>query len=106
MERYQVISCGTNVIFHIHVILAIVYKLILHVIGLVLVCLTTNVKVDVLNDYRYNIAIIIISTVFLMIIGIANYLLVGFVNWSILIWAISIFTSSMTYLGLTFVPKV
>ena len=45
----------------------ITYKYILHIIGLVLTFLTRKVQIDVLNDYHYNITIIIISSILLLV---------------------------------------
>ena len=105
LENYYVIQCGTNVDV-IFVMLTIFYKLVLHAVALVMAFLTRNIKVDVLNDYRYNTAIIIASSLLLITVIIITHLMDGYKTRTELVWAIMTFLTISAYLGLTFVPKV
>ena len=106
LERFFVVACGHTVFYEVYIGLTIAYKLVLHVISLVLVCLTRNINVKVLNDYYYNTAIIICSTLILIVVCAAVPPLFDFATWSNLIWVIIIFLLITVYLSLTFVPKV
>ena len=106
MEKYFVIGCGETIYFPLYVMMTIAYKLVLHSVALVLAFLTRKIKVDVLNDYRYNTAIIIASSLLLLAVCIAIPPLFDFINWSDAVWAIIVFLVTSVYLGLTFIPKV
>ena len=106
MENYFVIGCGKTIYFPLYIGLTIIYKLILHAVALVLAFLTRNIKVDVLNDYRYNTVIIVISSLLLVAVCIAIPPLFDFINWFDIVWASIVFLIISVYLGLTFVPKV
>ena len=86
--------------------LTIMYKLVLHAVGLVLAFLTRKIQVDVLNDYRYNSAIIISSTFLMLAVFISYLLLGGYKTQGAIMWAILVFLFISVYLGLTFIPKV
>ena len=106
MVNYFVFQCDNTIYYTIFVMLTIGYKLVLHAVGLVLAFLTRNIKVDVLNDYRYNSAIIIASSILLLSVCINTFLIRGFRNRSKIVWAILVFLNISVYLGLTFIPKV
>ena len=53
MQNYIVAVCGTNYIFILILIFSILYKFVLHIIGLMLAFLTRNVEIDVLNNSKY-----------------------------------------------------
>ena len=108
MENYFVLQCDTTILYYtIFVMLTIVYKLVLHAVGLVLAFLTRNIKVDVLNDYRYNSAIIIASSALLLTVCFNTQSVTrGYRNRSEIVWAILVFLNISVYLGLTFIPKV
>ena len=82
------------------------YKLVLHAVGLVLAFLTRNIKLDVLNDYHYNSAIIVSSSLLLLAVCITTVLLSGYKMRTEIVWAILVFVIISVYLGLTFIPKV
>ena len=98
-------ECGSQDIFYAFAGLSILYKLILHAVALVLAFLTKNIKVDVLNDYRYNSTIILVSTV-LMVWIIMHYIVQYSKTWFEITWAVIVFLLATIYLGLTFIPKV
>ena len=106
MENYYVIGCGNTIYFHIFIATTILYKLVLHAIGLVLTFYTRNVEVDVLNDYRYNTAIITVSSLLFLAVCLTVPLLFDYINWDDAVWAVNVFLLISVYLGLTFIPKV
>ena len=100
------IGCGRGIYFSLIVAISILYKLILHAVALVLAFFTRNIKVDVLNDYRYNTAIIIASSLLMLAVCFTLPPLSDYKNWFTAVWAIEVFLVNMMYLGLTFIPKV
>ena len=81
------------------------YKVIIHVIGLVLAFLTRKVKVDTLNDSKYSAAIIYSSCVMLII---ATIIILSLRRHNLYagIWTSLVFVQVCVFLGLTFIPKV
>ena len=106
MENFYVVDCGKGIYFPLIVVISIAYKLILHAVALVLAFLTRKIKVDILNDYRYNTAIIIASSFVMLVVCFTLPPLSEYINWFTAVWAIEVFLINMLYLGLTFVPKV
>lgn len=98
--------CGKSIHSIIFVILSIAYKVILHVIAVVLALLTRKVKVAVLNDSRETVAIIYISSVVMLVIFLALAALRQSLTLINTVWIILIFIAAMIHLGLTFIPKV
>ena len=105
MERSYAFCCGGYATFYVNALaaLAYLYKFVLHAVGLVLAFHTRNIKVDVLNDYRYNAAIIIASSLLIVFVGL---LLIDGQLWSGIPLAVITFLIISLYLGLTFLPKV
>ena len=105
MEHSYAFRCGSHASSYLTALaaLAYLYKFVLHAVGLVLAFQTRNIKVDVLNDYRYNSAIIIASS--LLIVVILLFMFDGLL-WSGIPLSVIIFSTISLYLGLTFLPKV
>ena len=106
LENYLYFRCEDPIYFTTLVILSIMYKLVLHAVGLVLAFLTRKIQVDVLNDYHYNSAIIISSSLLMLALCITTVLLSGYKIRTEIAWAILVFAIISVYLGLTFIPKV
>ena len=107
LENYYIIvPCGNQVYFYAFLALTIIYKLVLHAVGLVLAFFTRKIKVDVLNDYCYNTAIIIGSSMLLVVVGSILPPLFKYINLYDLVWGILTFLLISIYLGLTFIPKI
>ena len=106
VQNFFSINCGLSIFFPIFVGIAIAYKLILHILGLVLACLIRKVKVDVLNDSRETVAIIYSSTVLLIVASLIVLVLNDSVNVVNIAWSVVVFLVSLVHLGLTFIPKV
>lgn len=86
--------------------MAVLYKFVLHGIGLVLAIRTRNIEIDVLNDYKYTAALIYISTVLILVIAVV--LPISYNNPALdeLVYSTILFLILMLFMGLTFVPKV
>ena len=102
---HHVVTCGLSSTYIIHFSLVLMYKVIIHVIGLVLAFLTRKVKVDPLNDSRYSAAIIYCSCVMLVLATIVVFALSG-ANVYAGVWTSLVFVEVCVFLGLTFIPKV
>ena len=93
--------CEINAYAFVAIIIVITYKIVLHVIGLVLACLTRKIEIDVLNDYKSTVVIVICSSILSIAIGgilAANKEQVTQGLLSLPLLAI--------HLGFTFIPKV
>ena len=62
------VACGQSDLYSIWVVAVIVYKLLLHVFGLVLSFLNRNIQIDALNDSTYLAAITYCSTFILVLL--------------------------------------
>ena len=100
------IICGnTSTLFFVYISLSYVFKLIIHVVGLILAFLTRRVKIDPLNDSRYSAILIYISFGFL--IGtVIIVLLVEENNTYAGVWTTFVLAEVCVFLGLNFIPKV
>ena len=109
MERSYAFRCGGDTAFYVTAldILTFLYKFVLQAVGLVLAFHTRSIKVDVLNDYRYNAAIIIASSLLALYLAVVLFFADGLhVLWSGIPLAAVIFLIIALYLVLTFLPKV
>ena len=98
--------CGTSIYFTLFLVVTVLFKIVLHIIGLVLAFLTRNVEVDALNDAKYSATIIYFSTVMLILIVIINPTVANNPNLDDAVWTILCFMMIFMFLGLTFIPKV
>ena len=104
--RENILLCqDSSIYFYIYFSFAIIYKVVIHVMGLVLAFLTRKVKLDALNDSRYSSAIIYCSCVFLFVASVLVFL-VEDNNLYAILWTFLTFVEVCTFLGLTFIPKV
>ena len=104
---HHIITCGLSSTFIIYFSLAIGYKIIIHVIGLVLAFITRKVKIDPLNDSRYSAAIIYSSCVMLFLaIIVVSVAYPSRMNVYAGIWTTVVFVEACVFLGPTFIPKV
>ena len=109
MEEISVFaSCYDSPVFVIWTICTSLFKFVLNVVGVVLVVLTRNVKVTILNEANH-ISAIIITNVILMVI-IMTLLAAVDVSEALNLWrlvhATLLFVSVSIFLGFTFVTKV
>ena len=107
MEIFFHLRCdSSSIFFDIFIGGNILYKLILHVIALVLALLIRKVEVDVLNDSRETVIVIYASTILLVTISLVIVVLRPPFEILSLAYSIIIFLITTTYLGLTFITKV
>ena len=106
MQNYIVAVCGNTIYFPLFLFIAILYKFVLHIIGLVLIFLTRNVEVDVLNDSKYLPATIYCSTILLITSCMTLYIVSKIQNVVEITWAIFISIMITTFLGFNYIPKV
>ena len=86
--------------------LSVAYKVIIHVIGLVLAFLTRIVKIDSLNDSKYSTAIIYYSCFNLLVLVPIFIFVISRINEFAYAWTTIVFIEVCMFLGLTFIPKV
>ena len=104
---HHIITCGLTSTFIIYFFLALVYKFIIHVVGLVLAFITRKVKIDPLNDSRYSASIIYTSCVMLIFAVIVVSVSFPYrLNLYAGLWTTIIFVEACVFLGPTFIPKV
>ena len=106
VENYTYI-CIVTIYYAIYVAIVILYKLVLHVIALVLAWLTRKVEIDALNDYKSTVATIVCSSILLLLLCIT--LPVPIFNTSAInrtLWPVLASLVILAHLGLTFIPKV
>ena len=82
-----------------------VYKMILHIIGLILAFHIRKVKIEPLNDSKYSAIIMYCSFIFL-ILAITVIFGVPGINGKGASWTVFVFIEVCIFLGLTFIPKV
>ena len=102
---HRIISCGLSTIYIIYFTLAIIFKVIIHIIGLILAFITRKVKVEPLDDSKYSAAIIYSSCVTLVLAIVVVFALSG-VNTYAGVWTSLVLVETCIFLGLTFIPKV
>ena len=100
-----IITCGRSFTNFIYFYLALVYKVVIHVVGLVLAFLTRKVKVDPLNDSRYASIIIYCSCFLIVLVVVAPFVLPSEIVHYVVLKSL-VFVGQCVFLGLTFVPKV
>ena len=106
MQNYIVAVCGNTIYFPLFLISTILYKFVLHIIGLVLIFLTRNVEVDVLNDSKYLPATIYCSAILLITSCMTLYIVSKIQNVVEITWAIFISIMITVFLGFNYIPKV
>ena len=111
MENNYIVICyndSTNlIIWQIQNYSRLIYHgIILYGTGLVLAFLTWNAKSDVLNDYHYNTAIIVVTSAFSAFYMFPQVLLFDYPTLLEFCGQFNVFSCSILFLGLTFIPKV
>ena len=102
----RMIICGNSSLhYFIYVGLSVSFKLIIHVIGLILAFLTRKVHIDPLRESRYSAILIYISFAFL-IVALVIVFLVEDNDIYAGIWTTFVLLEVCVFLGLNFVPKV
>ena len=92
--------------YEVYLVLTVLYKIVLHVIGLILAILTRKVEIDVLNDYKSTSVIVYCSSVTIVVLIVLASVLADNPNADEIGFATLLFVTVAMYLGLTFIPKV
>ena len=108
MKTYEVtwMCSGEYISFLVLTALILGSQLILQFISLIAAICTCKVKVELLNDSRYVKAIVVLMFVNLTTTSILSVLLRGYQDLINVTAIIAIFAAVVTFLSLTFVPKV
>ena len=105
-EVFCTFRCSVNGFLIAWSILSSAFKALIHLVAIVLSYLTRKVKVDALNDYKFTLATIHISTVLNVLLVVALFALAQFQNAAAVSLSTLTFLDSFFFLVLTFVPKV
>ena len=104
---YDVWLCNVGNYTNIVNILVFIYLLTLQIISIVLAVQTRNVKIKVLNDYKYVSTLIYITSVVWFLLGILTFFLPwDAVSVTEMIFSVCILIITTAFLSLTFIPKV
>lgn len=101
----KVICNTTSITFIIYISLSMFYKVIIHVIGLILAFMTRKVNIDPLDESRYSSILIYISSVILALVILFIFIDVE-TNTNSALWTTFMLIEVIAFLGLTFIPKV
>lgn len=106
MRTYIAPICGNSIYYPLYVVVTVLYKFVLHIIGLVLVFLTRHVEIDVLNDSKYIPITLYCSTFILIVTCIILPVVSDNRNLDRSIWSVIVFINISVFLGFNFIPKV
>ena len=81
------------------------YKMVLQLIALLALC-TNDIKVKGLDDAKYVITTVYLTTINIVLVIMTFYLLKGYLNIYTSMITLLVFISTTTILGLVFIPKV
>lgn len=101
-------QCGSTElgIGAIWLILTYVYFALLQIIGIILAIQTRKVKIKVLNDSKYIAAMIYISSIVLLLLGIATAVFGSSINVTGILFSGGLLFATTAFLCLVFIPKV
>ena len=83
-----------------------VYIAILHLVGLVLAFQTIKVKIKVLNDAKFIIVIIYISSLVFVVLIVARFSLRSYINVEEALFSGAILLATTAFVALIFIPNV
>ena len=111
MQELQVstdhmIYLSESSIHYIFIAILYGYKGLLQLIALLLAFRTRNIKVKGLDNAKYIISTVYITTIGIVIIAMASYLLREYLNVYTAVVTLSLFSSTSVILVLVFIPKV
>ena len=108
METYEImwICSGHHVSFVVLAVLIVGSQLTLQFISLLAAICTCKVKFDLLNDSKYVKAIVILTFINLITTNTISVFVQGYQNLLNVNASVGIFAATVTFLSLTFVPKV
>ena len=103
---YKVWQCTAGNNSNIVNIVIFVYLAILQIIAVVMAIKTRKVKIKALNDSKYIVALIYVSSVTLVITATVTLALGALINVTELFFTGSLFIATTAFVCLTFIPKV
>ena len=106
LQVFYILNCETSYFYFAWVILTAIFKLVLHIIAIILAFRIHKIEVDVINDYKYTSIIVYSSTVLILLLVVVIFAASSYTNVSGALTDILIFLEVVTFLGLTFFPKV
>lgn len=86
--------------------MALLFKLVVHVAGIVVAIIIRKVDVDPLNDAKYTVAIIYLSCATLVLFLVLTVFTDPYINIYTVVWSTIVAIATSVILGLTFIPKV
>ena len=107
MIKYFVWQCTVGNMSHIMNIVIFVYLVLLQIVGIILAIQTRKVIIKVLNDSKYNAAMICISSVVWITFLFVTFILPGSrINLKQVFFSGGLLLTTTAFLCLTFIPKV
>ena len=104
--NHFILICGNSPSENVISAVAVANKLVMHIVAIVLAILTRNVKIDIVNDAKETQVIVYISAVLTFTLVACNFILEGYANAYGVAIGLCAYLASLTFLGLTFIPKV
>lgn len=83
-----------------------VYFGLLQLIGIILAVQTRKVQIKVLNDSKFVTALIYMSSILLLLLGVVVYLFGSYINAVEIVFSGAFLLSATTFACLSFIPKV
>ena len=106
LQEHYTLYCIQSNYYILFVIVTTVFKIFLHIIGLLLAFLTRKIKVEALNESKYTAAMVYYSSFLVIFASIILELTKDSDNLRKPFWAFVITAVISVFLGLTFIPKV
>lgn len=104
--EFKVWQCSPDNNNDIVVAIIFFYLVFLQVASIVLAIQTRRVKIKVLNDSKYIIALIYISSITVLVIAVVQFALGSIININELLVSGVFLIATTSFLSLTFIPKV
>ena len=104
--NHFILVCGNSPSENVISAFTVTVKLTMHVVAIVLAIRIRNVKIDVVNDAKETQVIVYVSTVLTLTLVACNFILEGYANAYGVAIGLCAYLVSLTFLGLTFIPKV
>jgi gamma-aminobutyric acid type B receptor len=104
--EFKVFQCSANNNANIVIAIIFFYLVCMQVAAIVLAIRTRRVKIKVLNDSKYIIALIYISSITVLVLGVVQFVLGAVININELLTSGVFFIATTSFLSLIFIPKV
>ena len=104
--EFMVWQCSANNNSNKVITIIFVYLVLLQIIAIVLAIQTRRVKIKVLNDSKYIVALIYISSITVLVLVVVAFALGAIININEMLVSGVFFIATTSFLSLTFIPKV